>query len=288
MQQDIRLDKGIRDAKLITKSYAKTFYFSSYLLGKNKRNAAFAIYALCRLSDETVDGCGQKNSLKALQSLEEKINLAYGESALDEPLLMAFRKTIRSYAIPIDYFKSLLCGMRMDTEKNRYSNFDELLTYCYNVAGVVGLIMLCIFEPKNQNAQKFAISLGIAMQLTNILRDIKEDFQRNRIYLPLEEMEQFSIGESHIRNRVLDKNFVSLLKFQIARARSFYKNSENGIRMVKDPRCRLTILAMKEIYAQILNKIETNNYDIFSNRIYVSKAEKLFILPKIFLKIILF
>jgi len=275
---------GFTLAKKITEKYGKTFYFASRFLNKEKRKAAYAIYALCRISDESVDAKEGLLCQQDLALIKKKIDSAYNNASSTEPLLSAFQQTVNNYSVPKKYFDALLEGMRMDLEKNRYQTFEELYDYCYKVAGVVGLIMADIFGYSDQKAADHAINLGIAMQLTNILRDIKEDFGRGRIYLPLDEMQRFKVSEADISEHRVTGNFKALIRFQITRAREYYENGKQGIKMISDPNSRLIALAMAEIYAGILEIIEKNGYDIFGRRAYVSCPKKIVALLKILLK----
>lgn len=282
MLQTQLLKAGFREAEAITKKYAKTFYFASHFLNKEKRYASYAVYAICRISDEAVDNT--LASIDSIKRINEKISCAYSGMQPKEPLLSAFRETLMKYAIPKSYFDELLSGMRMDLEKKRYVNFNELYDYCYKVAGVIGLIMLEIFGYKDTRAKKYAVELGIAMQLTNILRDIKEDFLRNRIYLPEDEMRKFGVSEEEISRGSLNNAFKELLKFEIERARKYYESSRPGINMITDANSRLVTTAMKEMYSGILVSIEKNNYDVFSKRAHLNYAQKINTVVKILLR----
>lgn len=275
---------GCQLAQTITKKYAKTFYFASRFLKRDKRNAAYAVYALCRISDEAVDAKENTQPGQSLKMLKEIIGSAYGSLALENTLLEAFRETVNKYGIPKKYFDELIAGMDMDLSVNRYKNFAELYEYCYRVAGVVGLIMLQIFGYEDLRAQNYAVDLGIAMQLTNILRDVKEDFLRGRIYLPEDEMGRFGVTQADISAGRLNDNFKKLLKFQVARARQYYANSKPGIKMISDPGSRFVTCAMADIYSGILNSIEKNSYDIFSKRARVGLSGKISAVFKIMLK----
>ncbi|MDD5129314.1 MAG: phytoene/squalene synthase family protein [Candidatus Omnitrophica bacterium] len=276
-----KLQLGFQEAKKITKKFAKTFYLASLFLPREKKYASYTIYAICRLSDETVDNPDSLDQNKNLQELELKISRAYSEKQIDDPLLAAFSQTVNKYKIPQEYFNALLQGMHMDLEIKRYKDFSPLNEYCYRVAGVVGLIMLKIFGYKDNSAEVFAIKLGVAMQLTNILRDIKEDLARGRIYLPQDEMAKFNICEKQLLEGRIDKNFKDLLSFQIDRCRQFYDDSLQGVKLINSRFDRFVVLCMKEVYAAILKKIEENNYDIFTTRAYVSKPEKIRLILKI-------
>ncbi|MCF7871270.1 MAG: phytoene/squalene synthase family protein [Candidatus Omnitrophica bacterium] len=276
LKKDTKVDKGFKLAKKITKKNAKSFYFASILLDSQKKKSAYTIYAICRISDDSVDN-NEKNRKEKLEQIKNNINAAYLLQPLDSSLLSAFRKTINFYNIPKKYFDYLNQGMQMDLEKNSYANYDQLYKYCYKVAGVVGLIMLYVFGFKDKNAKKYAIKLGVAMQLTNILRDIKEDFMRGRIYLPKDECRKFNIRQDNLKKEIVDSNFVNFMQFQINKARKLYQDSEKGIKFITGYRCRLTIYLMKNIYAAILDKIEENEYDIFKKRASTSILDKILI-----------
>ncbi|MDD5155519.1 MAG: phytoene/squalene synthase family protein [Candidatus Omnitrophica bacterium] len=275
---------GFRLAEAITKKYAKTFYFASRFLKKEKRNAAYAIYAICRLSDEAVDGAKNTSFAHRLAEIQKNIDAAYGSAELNSPLLAAFRQTVAEYQIPREYFTELISGMHMDLEKNRYADFNQLYDYCYKVAGVVGLIMLQVFGCSCPAAKEYAVKLGIAMQLTNILRDIKEDFGRGRIYLPLDETERFGVTESDLSAHNVSDNFKALLKFQIQRAQDYYQGSKAGIKLLAGADSRFVASIMANIYSGILTEIEKNDYDVFSRRAQLNNARKCVIALKTLLQ----
>lgn len=281
MPQELPIKAGFAEAKAITAKFAKTFYFASHFLPKEKRMAAYSVYSVCRISDESVDTAQEELKQDNLAGLRQKIDAAYGNSPLRNGLLSAFRETINKYAIPKKYFDELTEGMHTDLEKNRYETFEELSLYCWRVAGVVGLMMLKIFGYSDPAAGKYAEKLGLAMQLTNILRDINEDASVNRIYLPLEELKQYGLSEDDIFAKKLDEKFINLLKFQIRRARQYYEESLAGIKLIDDAACRLTALAMRKMYCGILRAIERNNYDVFSRRAQLNPAQKTMVILKI-------
>lgn len=273
---------GLEEAKKLTRKHAKTFYFASKFLARDKKQAAYAVYAICRISDDSVDA--SSGSLEKLKNIEKKINSAYSLDCPQEPLLLAFKKIIDTHKIPKDYFDELIKGMYLDLEKKRYNNFQELYDYCYKVAGVVGLIMLQIFGYKDEKAKEHAVDLGIAMQLTNILRDIKEDLGRGRIYLAQDEVKDFKLEEEDLKSGKLDKKLIDFLKFQIQRARKYYQSAEEGIEIIADKRSRFVVWAMSRIYGAILDEIEKNQYDLFSKRAQVSQPAKLGLLAKIIIE----
>jgi len=273
------IKQGYEEAQEITQQFAKTFYFASQFLPKKKRLASYSIYAICRISDEAVDNpvISKENELDITK---QRIALAYSSEEINDNILLAFRDTINTFHIPRHYFDTLLEGMAMDIYKNRYENFNELYSYCYKVAGVVGLIMIHLFGYKDKKAEKYAVELGVAMQLTNILRDIKEDYKRQRIYLPEEEMEKFTVTESMIANETLNQNFINLLKSQIKQTRQYYNNSSIGIKLINSISARFVVCLMKNMYAGIVCAIENNEYDIFSKRASVSFLGKIWLLLK--------
>lgn len=280
------IEEGFERARRITGEYAKTFYFASRFLPEDKRRAAYAVYALCRLSDETVDAAGQDTAAAeaSLERLRAEIRSAYANADLSEPLLAAFRATVRAYDIPPEYFEELISGMRMDLVKDRYENFEELYDYCYKAAGVVGLIMLRIFGSNHPHAQQHAVSLGIAMQLTNIARDIKEDFARQRVYIPGDELRHYGVSFNQIKEGRMSDRMKKLLRMQITRARQFYLKSRPGLPMITDGRCRFVACLMKELYAGICDEIERADYDIFTRRAHVSMGRKLFLTAQMILR----
>ena len=214
--------QGFIQAQAITRKYASTFYFASRFLAEDKRLAAYSAYAICRISDESVDSAPAVRKSDHLMMIKRNIDSVYSGAELKDILSLGFKETVNKYNIPKQYFDQLLEDMGMDLNKRRYETFDELYAYCYKVAAVVRLIMLKIFGSDNPQAEKHAVELGIAMQLTNILRDIKKDFAGERIYLPQEEMKEYGVGESNIAEEKISEDFKALLKFQINRARQYY------------------------------------------------------------------
>ena len=281
------LISSYEECRLYTRYYAKSFYFSSFLLPKEKRNAAYAVYSFCRYADNIVDKAG-KNSLaeaeKNIDSLLENLDEVYSGRSVNDGF-SAFGNTVRKFDIPKHYFTELVEGVSMDMKTKRYKSFTELEHYCYKVASVVGLIMSEIFRYSNSAALEYAVHLGKAMQLTNILRDIHDDYTMNRVYIPQDELSGFGYREEDIGNKVINKNFLSLIKHQIERARRFYEIAEKGIPYLTDDGSRTTVVLMLKIYSGILNKIEEKKYDVYSGRVYVSRAEKIFIMTKYLLNL---
>ena len=276
------LNAGFSQARAITGHNAKTFYSASHFLPKEKRYAAYVVYAVCRLSDDAVD-INISQPAQSLSRIKENIALVYSDESINRHLLLALRKTVKDYGVNKEYFDKFIAGMQMDLSKKRYKNFGELYDYSYKAAGVIGLIMLEIFDRHNEEAKDCAVALGIAMQLTNIIRDIKEDYLRGRIYLPMDEMEKFAVSETDISLGIMNENLKRLLEFQARRAKEYYTESEKGIKMIHDARCRLVVRAMKEMYEALLDEMEKNDYNVFSKRARVNGLKKAGILLKILL-----
>ncbi|MCX7878669.1 MAG: phytoene/squalene synthase family protein [Ignavibacteria bacterium] len=265
------------ECRAYTKRFAKSFYFASFLLPKEKRNAAYSVYSFCRLVDNIADSyCSESPP-----ALENKFSIVhrflddvYSGKAFEGKNFSAFAETVRRYGISRSLFDELIEGVKTDLRKNRYETFAELENYCYKVASVVGLIMTEIFGYSDKIALQYAMYLGKAMQLTNILRDIGEDYRLGRIYIPSEELQCFGYSEKDIADGVINQNFKMLMKFNIDRARMYYELASHGIPYLTDDGSRTTVVLMLKIYSAILDEIENHGYDVYSSRRYVKTIEK--------------
>jgi 15-cis-phytoene synthase len=269
-----------------TRTYAKSFYFASHLLPKEKRLASYAVYAFCRAADDTVDHsvhnhAGRREALLELRALLDGI---YDGDPDALRRAGVFGETVRKYTIPKQHFDQLLDGVETDIHKTRFETWDEVRVYCYRVASVVGLIMSEIFGYSDPAALEYAADLGMAMQLTNMLRDVPDDFRMGRIYLPLDEMRAFGYAEDDIGNGTMDARFVELMKRQVARAREYYARAGLGIRFLTDDGSRTTAALMSLIYAGILDDIEKHGFDVYSSRRHVPFFRKIGILLSYFVK----
>ncbi len=263
-------------AEDITKNSNTSFYYSFSLLPKHKREAIHAVYAFCRYTDDIVDEGGDETK-KVILLRKWRMELGRtlrGQSSF--PLLNQLAATARRFNIPVDHFYDLIRGVEMDLSKQRYQNFDELKTYCYLVASSVGLMCRQIFGFRNESTRDYAINLGIALQLTNILRDVKDDAKRGRIYLPLEDMQRFGVTEQEILNNDYTQNFVDLMRFECNRAREYFDLARNALKD-EDKHYFFAARIMWSIYAHILRRIERSNYDVFAQRISLPKPLKLLI-----------
>ena len=264
----------------VTAYHSKSFYLASKLLPPEKRNAIRALYAFCRTTDDIIDMSGDNKSILIEKWKDDiiKQNVRY-----NDPVSIAWFKAVKDYQIPTRFSIQLIEGVQSDLYKKRYENFGDLAQYCYAVASTVGLMSMHIVGFYSDEALEYAIQLGVALQLTNILRDIEEDYQRGRIYLPQDEMGIFGITEDHFKHRILDENWKSFIQFQIHRNRKIYEDAWPGIKMLnKDG--RLAIAAAASFYRKILDVIERNDYNVFNQRAAVSKWGKIRQLPDLLIK----
>ncbi|MFU8813044.1 MAG: phytoene/squalene synthase family protein [Balneolaceae bacterium] len=291
--EDQTLQRAYSHCRAITREYAKTFYMATRFLPYSKQRSIFAIYGLCRYLDNLVDEAEdltRREYLSRLQVIEKldefthKLINVYRGAPSNDPILIAFSHTLNYYNIPIELPLQLIDGVKMDLTKNRYETFDEVYDYSYKVASVVGLMTSEVFGYSDPRALNYAVDLGIAMQLTNILRDIGEDIDNNRIYLPNNEMNDFGITEEMLMRKEMTPAFASFMKFQIKRAHEYYERSDVGISMLSRD-SRLPVALARENYSRILSKIEENEYNVFAERAYLNSTEKFSILPKVYMQI---
>jgi len=270
------LKKSYQFNQSLTKSYAKTFYFSLAFINKEKRQDIYAIYGFCRYSDNLVDD--EPDKIKAEKDLNlwrQKLQSGLDMGDSDDIVLKSFIYVVKKYTIDPKLAFELLDGMEMDLKQNRFETYNELLQYCYLVASVPGLLVLNIlgFEGGSKTLE-YASRLGQAMQITNILRDVKEDFERGRIYLPTAELQEFGITENDFKLKVPNQELKNLIKEYISRARSLYLEAQKGIpSLSKDS--RFVVKTASKLYSSILDKIELNDYDVFSSRAHLSTLEKI-------------
>lgn len=274
-----RLDReeSFAYCRALTRAHAKSFYFSSITLPAEKKDAAYAVYAFCRFADDLLDEDllkTEEGRAAARAKLRKLLEALYGKEDLELPFAAAFRQTVDCYQIPSRHFEELIEGVCMDTGPVRIKNFEELHLYCYRVASVVGLMMSRIFGLENETGNDRAIEMGVAMQLTNILRDVKEDLEKDRIYLPADEMQQYGLSEESLKTGRADERWQEFMRFQIERARSYYCSGEAGIPLLAADGSRLTVALMSTVYAGILDEIERAGCDVFKGRVHVSFPRK--------------
>jgi len=291
-----QLDQAYEICRKETQQWAKTFYLGTLLLPQEKRKAIWAIYVWCRRTDEIMDSV--EASTKSQDELSDNLdeweentkNVFKGniKSELDSVLL----DTIEKYPQSIQPYLDMIDGQRMDLNKFRYKDFDELKLYCYRVAGTVGLMTQNVMGIDSAytsapwsampDPSEAAIALGIANQLTNILRDVGEDRQRGRIYLPQVDIEKFNYSEEELLQGKINKQWKSLMNFQLTRARDWFQKSEDGIKWLSSD-ARWPVWTSLRLYRGILDPIERLDYDVFNNRAFVKNSVKAFEIPISFL-----
>ncbi len=295
--------RGYKQAEQVCRHHAKSFYFASFMLFGMRRKAAFALYAFCRRLDDMVDVADGASQGAVPEGLAERLARARRRVAdvycelpeLADPRMpppseragggddgpwdpaefAALVDCIRRYHIPEQPMQELISGMEMDLTKRRYESWEELELYCYRVAGVVGLMMAPMLGCKEAWALGPAADLGRAMQLTNILRDVQEDLERDRIYLPADELRSFGLGEEDLRRGVVDDRWRAFMRYQIERARAYYARAATGVPALGGFGCQRMVKLMGGTYGDILRVIEERDYDVFSGRAFVPARRKL-------------
>ncbi len=288
----IEIESAYKYCEKITRQYAKSFYFAAKFLPKHKQRAVYPIYAFCRRVDDAIDEIGadnQSDAILAVESWKSGLEETYQPETINDQKLKtkdqifvftAWKDLLETYKIPKNLPLELIQGVVQDTQIKRYETFEDLYVYCYRVASTVGLMSSEILGYSDKIALRYAEELGIAMQLTNILRDIKEDAAMNRIYLPQTDLRKFNVSEQQILAGETNENFVEMMKFQIERARNYYRTGEQGIGLLEKD-SRFTVLLASRIYGKILDEIERQNYDVFQKRAHTTFPQKLRLIPKI-------
>ena len=254
-------------AQRLTRAAAKNFYYTFRFLPPVRRRSIFAVYAFSRRADNAVDAVeeGKSSAEKARQDLNYLRRLL-GDDPPPDPLVPALRDTVGRFSISSEPFAELLAGMEMDLVKKSYQTFDELYLYCYRAAAVVGLVCIEIFGyEENAAVGDLAVKLGIAMQLTNILRDVEEDLGRGRIYLPAEDFLRFDYSKEDLTRGVADDRFRALMTFEVARAREYFKAAEPLYPLIRTESRYCPVLLMR-FYSRLLDLIERQNYDVLHRR----------------------
>lgn len=264
----------VDSAKEISKKSKSSFYYAFNLLPEEKREAMNTVYAFCRKTDDIVDENLDPTDIKYEKLRKWRIELEKSFSGHSEYVLLnKLGTTISKFNIPLDPFFELIKGMEMDLQKDRYKSFDDLQLYCYRVASTVGLICIEIFGYKHSSTKQFAIDLGIALQLTNILRDISKDAKNGRIYLPQEDLIKFNYSESDLFSFNYNNNFRELMIYESSRAKSYFNLATSHLNL-EDKKTMFAARAMQHIYYKILEKIIDKDYDVYNNEIKVNKIEK--------------
>ena len=276
------LERAYRECQQTTRRAAKNFYYAFLTLPPADRQAIYVVYSFCRYCDDAVDSeTSADRQTAALHQLGAALTNSYAGQA-ETPVFLALADVARRYAIPEQYFREVLAGVESDLTTDRYRDFAELRQYCYRVAAVVGLICLQIFGYRDDRAKEYAIDLGLAMQLTNICRDVKEDWEMGRVYLPQEELAHFGYTEADLAAGICNAAFGELMRFQVRRAREYFARGRELLPYLT-PRSRACPAALGGIYGKVLDRIEAADYDVLHRRVQVSTAAKLRVMAQAWL-----
>lgn len=273
------LDADYRRCADITRQSSSNFYYAFMLLPAERRRSLYAVYAFCRFVDDVADDESIREPARLLDRWREELGRVYGDGTPTRAISRALADTVRRFSVAREHFEELISGMEMDLSRKRYATFEELRQYCYRAASVVGLICIEIFGYTNPNAKVYAENLGIACQLTNILRDVKEDASKGRIYLPQEDLARFGVSEAEILRGVYNESFVHLMEFEARRAREYYERAQQAL-PPEDRSTLLTAEAMRLIYGSLLDRIVSSNYRVLDRRLSLSATHKLYLVGR--------
>ncbi|MCW5960307.1 MAG: phytoene/squalene synthase family protein [Pyrinomonadaceae bacterium] len=272
------LARGFLECKSITRRYGTSYFFATQFFPEETRKAIYAIYAFARIPDEIVDDPNSGGKADVIAKLDKwRLDwvVAMDEGWSDDPVLAAIVHTFKKYQIPRSEGEAFLRSMFMDEERSSYENYDELTEYMYGSAGVIGLMVTRIIGFSSNSAFQYALKLGYAFQLTNFLRDIREDAEDlGRIYMPRDEMQRFSLRERDILEKKIDQRFVDFMKFQISRNKQIYREALPGIDLL-NWKGRFAVRISYVLYKAILTEIEKSNYDVYSHRARTNFTQKL-------------
>ena len=271
---DVALDESYRYCEDLARREARNFYPAFRLLPKDQRRAMCALYAFMRIADDLSDGpAALDDKRRRLAGWRKTLRQALG-GAYAHPSHPALHHAVTAFQVPAAYLEALIDGVEMDLTRAAYATFAELRHYCWHVASVVGLACIPIWGCRDERAPEYAESAGIAFQLTNILRDLKEDAARARVYVPQEDLTRFGYDAERLRRGVRDSAFRELMRFQVERARTFYDRAAPLAPLLPRPG-RAVFLMMSRTYRALLDAIERHDYDVFQRRIRVSRWRKL-------------
>ena len=277
LEGGLSLAQSYELCRRVQRSHSRTYYFSTRLFPPEVRPHVHALYAFMRYADEIVDNPGLTNleeQFAALQAFEEEALAAMAGEEVHNPVLRAFANTARERGIAPENVAAFMKSMKMDTRAFRHPTYEDLAVYTYGSAAVVGLMMCRVLGVADERAEEHAEALGVAMQLSNFLRDIGEDWRRGRVYLPLEDLARFGYAEGDLEAGVVDERFVELMRFEIERARVLYAIADEGMGYVPRGR-RYPVVVARELYAAILDRVEAQGYDVYTRRAETSRVGKL-------------
>lgn len=278
-----QIAEAYREVAASTKATSSNFYYAFITLPASKRNAIYAGYSFCRLADDIVDDGKYGDAANdALNELQLKLKEA-SNGTVDGGLWTALSDTLHRYPLNPEHLMEVVEGCRMDLDGANYQTFDELTGYCKRVASAVGLACIEVFGYEDDRAVQYAIDLGIGLQLTNILRDITEDLDNGRVYLPADELAEYGVTVDDLRNKQVTPAFREFMKFQVKRARE-YITSGMKLFPLLDKRSRACPATMTNVYSTLLDKMEENDYDVLNHRVGLSKFQKIRLLAVIWLR----
>ena len=261
----------------LTKQSGSNFYYSFLFLPKARRDAMYTVYAFCKAVDSAVDEPPPSSDPKEeLRRWRAELEQVYGGSPT-WPIMISLAHHVKQLSIPKAYFDELIKGVEMDLVTTRYGTFDELSLYCYRVASIVGLICLHVFGPTSPHAQDYAVDLGMAFQLTNILRDLGADAEQGRIYLPGEDLAHFGYSETELLQRNDNPQLRELIRFEVKRAKDFYAKAQAALNCLskRDRRALTVAEIMRTVYSRILDRIERPDHAVFGSRVRLSTSNRL-------------
>jgi 15-cis-phytoene synthase len=263
--------------RVINAAHGRTYYFATRFLPKERRRHVWALYAFARYADDLVDhlalGWVPAQRRAALEAWADDTLASLAGGHTTDPVLRAMAATVDELAIALDDVRAFLASMAMDLTVTRYATYADLASYMHGSAAVIGTMMLPVLGPRHPDARARAMDLGVAFQLTNFIRDVAEDWDRGRIYLPLEDLERFEVTEQSFHHRHVDPAFRRLLAFEIERTRALYRRAEAGSTML-EPASQACIRIAHRLYAEILDRVEASDYKVFTTRAHVPSRRK--------------
>ncbi len=274
------LDLAYEHCRRVAREQATNFYYAFRTLPGRQRNAIYAAYAFCRLCDDIADEELPLEEKRRRFAETRELLLASGTGGADSPVFIALGGARAEFGIPVQLFEEVIEGVEIDLVKSRFDTFDELREYCYKVASVVGLICIEVFGYEDPDAREYAVDMGLAMQITNILRDVREDAERGRIYLPLDEMAACGYTEEELFEGVVNEPFRELMRMQARRARDYFESSQRLMPLLA-PRSRACPRVLHTLYSRVLARIERADYDVFAERVGLPRTEKLYLMAKL-------
>ena len=273
----IKNQAAFQYARAVIDNYTKSFAAASHLLPRPRRWAVYALYGFCRYAYNLIDKPRMRTideTLSEIESLKQEVMIAYRTGDSEHPVMMSYIEVASHFKIPLEYPLDFLKGVTMEAEQRRYETYEDLYLYCYRMAGIVGLMMAYVLGFKSKAALPYAEKLGVAMHLTNILRDIREDYKSGRIYLPLTEMRKTGVTEEMLARQMMNDSVKSLMERMVQRVHRLYDQAEPGIALLESE-SRHAIACASRIYRNILYKIEACHYDPFHHHAETSRVEKL-------------